>query len=72
VPPLQLGVLRARRCRGQWRLAKQGGDGGNGAGAKDRATGQTYGKPPGGQALSSIWGDQLSLILVGSSADEDR
>jgi hypothetical protein len=33
-------------------LAKQGGDGGNGAGAKDRATGQTHGKPPGGQALS--------------------
>src|SRR5262245_28903252 len=44
VPPLRLGVLRARRCRGQWHLAKQGEDGGNGPGAKDRATGQTHRK----------------------------
>ena len=71
VPPLRIGALRARRCCRPWRLAKQGGDGGKGAGAKDRATGEAQVKPPGSQALSRL-SDELCPVLIGPPADERR
>src|SRR5262249_52157803 len=51
MPPRRPGALRARRRCGEGHLAEEGGDGGQRAGAKDGATGQAQGKPPGSQAL---------------------
>jgi hypothetical protein len=49
-PPLRRGVLRTRLRREPWRPAEQGRDGGQRAAAKDEATGEAQGKPPGSQA----------------------
>ena len=67
VPRLRHGALCARRCRGPWRWAKQGGNGGKRA--KDRTTGQRQGTPPESQVLRRA-GREFSLILVGPPADE--